>query len=201
MAEQPSFVLNRSAVLSMDCQTGIVSIYTKNDSNFLERASSILKQARTVGLTVIHVKVGFRPNLPEVSPRNLMLSAVKNHEGHRQLFEGDAGAIHPDVAVEADDIVVVKHRISAFSGTDLEMILRAKDIDTLILFGIATSGAVLATLLEAADKDYRLVVVSDCCADLDEQLHNCLVEKIFRRQAIVITARDLVDVLKSVLPT
>jgi nicotinamidase-related amidase len=73
-----------------------------------------------------------------------------------------------------DDITVTKHRVGTFTGTDLDMILRAKDIDTLILFGIATSGVVLSTVRHAADADYRLIVVKDCCADQDPEVHACL---------------------------
>ena len=50
-----------TAVLSMDCQTGIVSIYAKDDKdNFLTRAASVLNHARATGIRIIHVKVGFR---------------------------------------------------------------------------------------------------------------------------------------------
>jgi len=147
-------------------------------------------------MCVIHVQVGFRPNLPEVSPRNTLLTSIKNSPRHRQFFEGASGAIHPAVAPEGDDIVVTKHRVSAFTGTDLDMILRAKDIDTLVLFGIATSGAVLATLVHAADADYRLVVIKDCCADLDPEVHACLVDKIFPRQGAVVSGGEFLDALK-----
>ena len=87
--------------------------------------------------------------------------------------------------------------VSAFAGTDLDMILRAKDIDTLILFGIATSGVVQSTVLHAADADYRLVVIKDCCADLDTEVHACLVDKIFPRQATVLSATEFLEGLKS----
>ena len=88
-----------------------------------------------------HPRAGwFRPGLPEISPRNALFAAIRNSERHQQLFQGDAGKIHPTVAPVGEDIVITKHRISAFTGTDLEMILRAKDIDTLVMFGIATSG-------------------------------------------------------------
>lgn len=75
--------------------------------------------------------------------------------------------------------------------------MRAKEIDTLIPFGIATSGVVLSTLLHAADADYRVVVVPDCCADLDADLHACLFDKLFPRQATVVSASELVDALRS----
>jgi len=191
-----SFDPAHTAVLSMDLQTAIVSIYVKEEG-FLVRTASVLKRARQSAMCVIHVQVGFRPNLPEVSPRNTLLSAIKSSARHRQVFEGAGGAIHSAVAPEGEDIVVTKHRVSAFAGTDLEMILRAKDIDTLVLFGISTSGVVLSTLLHASDADYRLVVIQDCCTDLDAEVHRCLVEKIFPRQASILSASEFLEISRT----
>ena len=183
-----------TAVLSMDCQTGIVSIYTKGDKDaFLARATSVLNHARAVGMTVIHVQVGFRPGLPEVSSRNLLFRSIKSSAQHQKLFEGPLAAIPSAIAPKEGEIVVTKHRVSAFAGTDLAMILRANEIDTLVLFGIATSGVVLSTLLEAADADFRLAVIKDCCADLDSDLHDCLVSKVFPSRAAVLSAREFAE--------
>jgi len=196
MATQLTIDPKTSAVLSMDFQTAVVSIYVK-DPDLVVRAAGLLSQARTAGMTVIHVQVGFRPNMPEASPRNRLLSAIKNSPQHRQVFEGAAGAIHPSLAPQGDDITVVKHRVSAFAGTDLEMILRAKDIDTLVMFGIATSGVVLSTLLEAGDRDYRVIVVGDCCADRDAEGHAWLIDKFFPRRVEVVQASEVVEALKA----
>src|SRR5579863_447425 len=155
----PIFDLKRTALLSMDLQNTIVSIYTKSEPEFLPRVASVLKAARERNLRVMHVQVGFRPGLPEVSARNQLFGAIKNSPQWQQIFLGPAGEIHSDVAPQADEVVITKHRISAFTGTDLDMILRANEIDTLILLGIATSGVVLATLLDASDADYRVLVV------------------------------------------
>lgn len=190
-----NFDTARTAVLSMDLQTAIVSIYTKDQPDLVTRAAGVLKKARDLGLSVFHVQVGFRRGLPEISPRNSLFSSIKNSIQHRQVFEGPGGAIHPAVAPQGEDIVITKHRISAFAGTDLDMILRAKEIETLILFGIATSGVVLATLLQAVDADYRLIVVKDCCADADPEVHRSLMEKIFPRLARVMTAGELIDAM------
>jgi nicotinamidase-related amidase len=179
----------------MDYQTGIVSNYVK-DEHLLPRAASVLQQARSSGRPVIYVQVGFRPNFPEISPRNAAFSTVRNSVERQRLFAGPSREIHPSVAPEVDDIIVTKHRVSAFAGTDLDMILRAKDIDTLILFGISTSGVVLSTLRHAADADYRLIVVKDCCADLDVEVHACLVDKVFPRQATVVSAKELLEALE-----
>ena len=185
----------RTAVLSMDMQTAIVSIYTGDQEGLTSRASAVLRRARARGLPVIHVQVGFRPGLPEVSSRNPLFGAIRNSPQHQQLFQGDGGRIHPAVAPEAGDIVVTKHRISAFTGTDLEMILRSNEIETLVLFGIATSGVVLCTLLHASDADYRLIVLSDCCADQDPGLHASLLENLFPRRAAVMTAEEFLNLL------
>jgi nicotinamidase-related amidase len=87
--------------------------------------------------------------------------------------------------------------VSAFAGTDLETVLRAREVDTLILFGIATSGVVLSTIRHAADADYRMIVVGDCCLDRDDEVHRCLVEKVFPRQATVVTSDEILPVLRS----
>jgi nicotinamidase-related amidase len=84
----------RSAMLSIDLQTGIVSIYTKDDANFAPRAGRLLRAARGAGMTVIHVQIGFRPNLPEVGARNPLFAAIKTSTRHQQLFQGPLGAIH-----------------------------------------------------------------------------------------------------------
>jgi len=178
----------------MDCQTGIVSIYTKDDKDaFLTRAANVLKHARATGMIVIHVQVGFRPGLPEVSSRNILFGAVKSSAQHQKLFQEPLGAIPAVIAPKEGEIVITKHRVSAFTGTDLAMILRANDIDTLVLYGIATSGVVLSTLVEAADQDFRLVVVEDCCADLDPTIHDCLISKFFPSRAAVLSAREFAD--------
>jgi len=89
-------------------------------------------------------------------------------------------------------VVITKHRVGAFLGTDLDIVLRANGIRTLVLTGIATSGVVLSTLRYAADADYRIVVVEDCCADRDAEVHRVLMEKVFPRQATIIRAEEAI---------
>ncbi|HWE51014.1 MAG TPA: isochorismatase family cysteine hydrolase [Bryobacteraceae bacterium] len=192
----PSGLTERAAVLAMDCQAGLVSVYAKPPEEFAARASQVLQSARSAGLPVVHVQVGFRPGLPEISPRNKIFASLKSSAQHQKLFEGAAGAVHPALGPEPGDIVITKHRVSAFAGTDLAMVLRAKEISTVVLFGIATSGVVLSTLLEACDADFKIVVISDCCADLDTELHDALLNRLFPRRADVLTAADFVKSLQ-----
>jgi len=149
---------------------------------------------RGAGLKVIYIVVNFRPGYPEISPRNLNFSAIRQSG----RFIAEAGTeVHPAVAPQDKDIIVVKHRVGAFPGTDLDMILRANDIETLVIFGIATSGVVLSTLRHAGDADYRLVVIKDCCSDRDAEVHRVLVEKVFARQAKVITAAEFIAAIET----
>ncbi len=196
MAVELAFEIAHTALLAMDCQTGIVSIYAKPEEEFLNRAATVLHAARDGGMAVIHVRVGFRPGLPEVSSRNKLFASIKASPQHQKLFAGVLGAVHPSLFDEENDIIVTKHRVDAFAGTDLEMILNVRDITTLVLFGIATSGVVLSTLLHACDSDYQLVVISDCCADLDAGLHEVLLTRLFPQRASVMTGSEFVQALK-----
>jgi nicotinamidase-related amidase len=114
------------------------------------------------------------------------------------MTDGNADAeIHPALQPTAADIVVTKTRVGAFSTTDLAAQLEARAIDTLILAGIATSGVVLSTVRDAADHDYRLFVLGDCCADRDDEVHRILLERVLVRQADVIDSADLDHLLPS----
>jgi nicotinamidase-related amidase len=70
-----------------------------------------------------------------------------------------------------------------------------RDEDTLVLAGVHTSGVVLSTVRHAGDLDYRLMVVRDCCADPDAELHAMLLDRVIARQAAVVTTAELADAL------
>lgn len=188
-----TFDTARTALLSMDLQRFIVAQFARDAEGFMARVATVQRHARTMGIRILHVRVGFRPGLPEINDRNSLFAAVRSNPKHAQAFAGDSGAIHPAGAPVGDEVVITKHRISAFYGTDLDMILRAGGIETLVLSGIATSGVVLATLMDAIDADYRVAVVHDCCADRNPEVHACLVEKIFPNYGTVLSAGEFLD--------
>jgi len=181
--------LKHAALLSMDYQNGIIANYV-GGPELLDRAARVLDNARTAGLRVIHVHVGFRKGFPEINERNAMFGAILSSPERRKMFEGRGPDIHDTVAPINDEVVITKHRVSAFSNSDLDMILRANDIDTLVMYGIATSGVVLSTLVDAADRDYKIFVIKDCCADQDQELHNALIDRYFPKRGMVIMAEE-----------
>jgi len=182
-----------SALLVMDFQTAIVDMVPADREALLARTARLIDVARKVEMKVIYVVVGFRAGYPEVSPRNKSFGAVR---GSGRFVEGSAGSeVHPAVAPKPGDVMVTKHRVSAFAGTDLDMVLQANGVETLVLAGIATSGVVLSTVRHAADADYRMVVVADCCADGDPEVHRVLTEKVFVRQTTVTTLEAVIGAL------
>jgi nicotinamidase-related amidase len=185
---------SHTALLVMDMQQGIVARFAPT-SDILQRTNAALAAARAASIPVIYVVVGFRPGYPEVSPRNKSFSAVKQQASSAASLL--TMEIHTDIAPQPADIVVTKRRVSAFSGSDLEVVLRAQGISHLVLCGIATSGVVLSTLREAADKDYQLTVLSDCCVDGDEEVHRVLLSKVFPRQADVLPAAQWIEKLNA----
>jgi nicotinamidase-related amidase len=179
--------MTSTALLVMDVQQGIVDRFA-GDEGYLPRLAAATGAARGAGIRVIYVVVGFRAGYPEVSARNKGFGAIA---GTGRFADGDPdAAIPPAVAPAPGDVIVTKRRVSAFAGSDLEMVLRAGDTDSLVLAGIATSGVVLSTLRQAADLDYRLTVLADGCLDADPEVHRVLLEKIFPRQADVVRVAD-----------
>ena len=161
----------------MDVQDGIVTHLPDKDA-YLVKVCAAVDMAHQKQMRVIYVVVGFREGAPEAS------AAQKSRAP--QLIDPQ-----PIMTPVGDDIVVTKRRFSAFSGSDLEIVLRAGDIRHLVLAGVSTSGVVLSTLREAADKDFQITVLSDVCADSDKEVHAFLCEKIFPRQATVTTLAQL----------
>ena len=186
-----TFDPRRTAFLTLDIQTALVGFYAKED--FVGAVTSLLACARNLNATVIHVKVGFRPGFPEVSERNRLFSSLTKNPDYAKMLNTELLNLHPALEARPDEPVVAKSRISAFEGTDLKVLLRAKDIDTLVLFGIITSGVVLSTELEAMDQDYRVLIVRDACADSDPELHACLLDRLLAKRTDVVTTAQVVQ--------
>lgn len=169
-----------TALLVMDVQPGIVDRLPNRD-DYLARVTAAVRAAHERTIPVIYVVVGFRPGMPEVSASNRAFSGIKGQAPPTMIDP------RPSLVPEGTDVVVTKRRVSAFTGSDLEVVLRGLNIGHLVLCGIATSGVVLSTLREAADKDYRITVLGDLCADMDDEVHQVLLTKVFPRQAEVTT--------------
>lgn len=187
-----STVQQGTALLVMDIQHPMMATYDQAPV-LLENIKQLTTGARKAGIPVVYVQLAFRPGYPEV---NLSNKSFRQIVKSGSFIEGDPNTeIHPSVAPQEGDIIVVKKRYSAFAGNDLEIILRSKGINQLVLAGFTTSGIVLSTVREAADKDFDLVVITDGCADREKDVHDFLMNRIFIKQAAVVSAKDWLTTL------
>jgi nicotinamidase-related amidase len=182
-----------TALLIMDIQPATMQMMGENAAPLAATLNQAIGAARKAGIPVIYVVVGFRKGFPEIGAGTATSFAAIAKSGMTGLEEP---TVDPAVSPAPGEMVVTKRRVSAFAGSDLEVILRGHRIEHLVLAGIATSGVVLSTVREAADKDYRLSVLSDACADRDADVHSILTTKVFPRQAEVMTTADWVAGLK-----
>jgi nicotinamidase-related amidase len=137
-----------------------------------------LDAARAAGLTVVHTRQGFRPDLGELPPHKLAgvragTSAIgKAGPLGRFLVRGEPGfQIVPELEPAAGEPVVDKSGNGAFWGTDLSPILAAQGVRALILAGVTTDVCVHCTLREANDRGFECLLVSDACASGDVEAH------------------------------
>ena len=185
----PKIDCKKSALLLMDFQQAMVDRLPKPDE-LLTRVAAIASLARDRGVQIAQVRVAFDESDYAAIPDTCkMLIGVVS--GRRLYHEAPEAAFHKQIAPQAGDIVVRKTRFGAFSTTDLDQQLRHRGIINLILAGFSTSGVVLSTVRDAADRDYRIYVLADGTADLDSEVHDMLIQKIFPRQAYVITTAEL----------
>ncbi len=184
---------SETALLVMDYQNGIIPM-APNPDELLAGAREAIDLLRSHGATIGYVRVGFADASEiggSMGKRVGGVAALEHfHADHANT------QIHDAVAPEEGDIVVRKTRVGPFGSTDLHEQLQARGIDTLVLAGISTSGVVLSTVRDAHDRDYRLIVLGDLCADRDPEVHEVLIGKVFPGQANVIDAKELHGLLR-----
>jgi ureidoacrylate peracid hydrolase len=115
----------------------------------------------------------------------------------RHCQSGTWGAEFYKVAPEEGDDVVVKHRYSAFIGTELDPLLRAQGVENLIFTGVTTNVCVESTARDAYMHDYHVLVVSDLTASYAQAPHDATLDNIRRAFGRVVTSTEIVDTWRS----
>ena len=178
----------KTVLLVMDIQKAMMG-YLPDPKPLLTKIEKAIVAARAAGITVIYVTLSFREGHPEIHHEHPRFGQVK---ASKVLFTHphEGTAVHQAIEPLPTDLIVSKKRVSAFAGSDLEIILRAHKAESLVLSGFSTTGVVLSTLREAADRDYHMTVLSDACADTDPEVHDFLVKKIFPFSGDVVTTDE-----------
>jgi nicotinamidase-related amidase len=183
--------VTKTAVLAMDFQEGIVSNFIVREPGVLQRAKLVLEGARRSGLLVIHVVIQFREGYPEVSSRNKMLASIK--KTGRFVIGGKDTSIYKELSPRQGEVIVSRSRANAFYNTDLQSILSSRGINTLVLMGIATNWVVESAARYAADADYRVIVLEDCCAGITQAAHSFSVSNILKAIGEVSNSHEFLE--------
>ena len=158
----------------------------------MQHANQAITWARKHNILIAHIKVGFDTayiNCPENSP---MFSGAKQHGA---LKLGEWGTeFHEKMDVQPQDSIIIKHRVNAFYNTDIETLLHAQHIDTIIICGVTTNYAVEHTARDAHDREYNVVIIADACEAVNQNAHDATLASLSRFSKII-NASDLNDII------
>lgn len=179
----------QSAILVVDVQRVFadLSLYPPVDL-VLNNLRCLLNEARARAIPVVNVRIVIRPDL---------YSAVWQRQFKRYettwLADGtDNVAYVPGFEPREDDLVVTKHRYSAFIDTPLAAMLRARDIRTVVVAGLTTDVCVGSTARDAFQRDFHVISLADCCAEMTQARHEAALETLADTFGTVCTSHDLV---------
>lgn len=199
MSTIPALDPARTALLVLDCQPAILGLLPEGDSEaLLGRIEGAIADVRAAGGTVAYVRAGFtEADWAAIPATNRSFAPIAQH---RLMHHADPGtAVHERLAPRSGDLVVRKIRHGGLSTTDLDQRLRAHGITALIVAGVSTSGVVLSTVLDAADRDYRLHVLTDGVADPDPVAHDVLLHRVLPARAHLLQTAELRTLLRQAL--
>lgn len=198
MSTAPALDPARTALLVMDYQPAILAYLPEgwDCEALLARVEGAICDVRAKGGTIAYVRIGFtEADWDAIPATNKSFAQLAQH--HLMHHEDPATAIHDRLAPQDGDIIVRKIRFGGMSTTDLDEQLREREITTLVISGFSTSGVVLSTVIDAADRDYQLYVLSDGVADPDTEVHNILLHRVFPSRAHIIDTAELHTFLRA----
>lgn len=167
-----------TALIIGNVQRGITTNYPFT-AQVVDPLYELLPRARQVGTLVVFGRIIQRPDGIDIPLHTSFFRTF--HEAGDALHEGSPGT-EIELPVAASDAIVSTRRASAFASTDLDLILRVNHVDTLAIAGVATSEMVAATCYDAADRDYRVIVLRDGCADAEPTTHDFFMNTVFPKR-------------------
>ena len=204
------FDLKKTALLFFDILNGYVPATEPGKpcvlKPWIQNAVRLGKAGRAAGLPVFFAKGNHRPDNATsaliLTDTNNSLTPWPNGEVTKPKMHVIAGDQSSDVLADLeprpDDYYIVKYRWNAFFQTYLDLALRSRGIDTIIVSGGSTDVGVTSTLYSGRDLDYNQIVVSDACGTShDQRAHDMLMELVFPRMARVRTTDQVIAMMQN----
>ncbi len=181
-----------TALVVIDLQKGIVSRDCEpyKSQEVVLKAAKLVARFRELGALVALVHVDTKDGKEMLHPRLDEPSAQSSASR-----PSDWAEIVPEIGVKPSDHVVTKHNWGAFYGTDLDLQLRRRGIDTIVLCGIASGIGVDTTAREAYQHGYNQVFVSDAMTGLSKREHDYVIEYVFPRMGQIRTTDEVLEAL------
>ena len=195
---------SRTAVIAVHMQHDIVAADGAFGGFFAAQAAErdvigqvglLLEAARRSGATAVYTRVAWQPGYPDLVANSPLLGMVAQSQC---LVEGSAKAeIVPQLTPQDGDVVVTHQRVGGFSASQLDGILRARGVDTVLFAGVATNASVEGTARQASDLGYRTIIVADACSAADQGSHDASIASLGLLGEITTTA-EAVEALSGV---
>jgi nicotinamidase-related amidase len=185
----------RCAFLAMDFQHDILAVTPQyREKHLLETVTRVLDAARHTSATIVYITVAFRDDYADAPAHSPLFQAEK---ARGVMKVGSPGAaICEELTPQTGDLVINKHGVDPFNSTHLANVLRARDVETLVLMGVWTNYVVEATARTGADSGYRIIVVTDGCASDTEDHHQFFITEILPMLGTAATASDVIAALR-----
>lgn len=183
----PTLDPRTTALVLIDLQRGVVGmpVAPYSGPDVVERSKGLIAKFRAAGAPIVLVTVGFAPDGGDMLKQPVDKPSQLPKEIPAEFLELVDGLAAPG------DLRVVKHNWGAFYGTDLDVQLRRRGIQTIVLGGIATSIGVESTARAAHEHNYALVLVEDACSCRSAEMHAHAVQHIFPSISRVVKAADV----------
>ncbi len=193
MAEELKIIPEKTAFVSIDLQKGIAGreLAPNKSEDTIKNAASLAEAFRAKGSLVVFVNVTFKDGKDS-------LNVIADQVGWRNQAQmpKDWAELVPELNKRESDLLITKRQWGAFYGTELDLQLRRRKIDTIVLCGISTNIGVETTAREAYQHGYNTIIAIDACSAMSAEEHEHAKKFIFPRIARVRTTEEILDALK-----
>ena len=198
--------IKKTALLVIDMQNDLVKVkeelfneVTKmvKSKGAISNIAKVIAAARQVAMPIIFTNHVHRKDSADVVPTitDLMLQGLAPPP-REAMVEGTSGVnIVDELRPAPGDHIIWKRRSNAFYNSDLELMLRSRGIDTVIITGVVTNGCIANTVRGARERDLHVIVLSDCCATMMPEDDDYFITKVFPKEGRVRTSDEMVTVI------